>query len=258
MSIEKLLEEYTEDYCQCLELSYGEGMMSEGGTLAIDAIFDGIDLTNKNCLEIGSGLGGTAYYLAREHQAYVTGLEINQRMTEQSTRNIPSDLALQLKFVANQGTRMPFDSESFDVVYSKGVLTHVEDKMPIFDEVYRVLKPGGLFVINDWLSASERWGPIMQRFCDVDDLTVFPATIESYKSFLDSAGFDVLKYASEDEAYIRYNIDIVERLKTEPIRSQFIVGFGEKEYGSHVEAFSLTAKAIQDGELKVYRFQCQK
>ncbi len=203
-------------------------------------------------------LGGTAYYLAREHNAYVTGLEINERMTEQAKRNTPTALSSQLDFVTSREACLPFKSESFDIVYSKGVLTHVEDKQPIFDEAFRVLKPGGLLLINDWLSADVKWGPIMQKFCDVDDLTVFPMTVEGYTELLARSGFNLLKCVSQDEDYTRYNIDIVERLKTEPTQSEFISKFDRKEYESHVEAFSLTAKAIQDGELKVYRFQCRK
>ncbi|MCL9783316.1 methyltransferase domain-containing protein [Vibrio sp. S4M6] len=258
MTVEKLLEEYSQEYCQCLELAYGQGMMSEGGAEAIDKLFENIELSSRQCLEIGSGLGGTAYHLAESHNACVTGIEINDRMTQQARENAPINLREKLTFVTSVEPCWPFAAESFDVVFSKGVLTHVEDKKPVLKEALRVLKPGGHLVINDWLSSQSQWGEIMQYFCEVDDLTLFPMTKDQYQFELNEAGFTILSSTRQDEDYITYNLDIVERLKVEPVRSQFIDNFGDQEHRSHIEAFSLTAQAIRQGELNVVLFQCQK
>lgn len=77
MTHEKIIHEYPEEYCNMLELAYGETMMSEGGTHAIDDMFNGINLNQKKCLDIGFGLAGAAMYLAEKYRAKVTGLEKN-------------------------------------------------------------------------------------------------------------------------------------------------------------------------------------
>lgn len=44
---QKLIDEYGEDYCLFLEATYGPNMLSEGGSIAIESMFDGIDLHEK-------------------------------------------------------------------------------------------------------------------------------------------------------------------------------------------------------------------
>lgn len=60
MLIDKIINEYDKDYCTFLELCYGEGLMSEGGTEAINDLIKPYNLNNKKVLEIGFGLGGMA------------------------------------------------------------------------------------------------------------------------------------------------------------------------------------------------------
>ena len=72
--------EYTPQYCLQLEAAYGEGMMSEGGSEAIEWMFDLIPIEGKMALDIGSGLGGVPLYLAKQYGMHVTGLEVNPWM----------------------------------------------------------------------------------------------------------------------------------------------------------------------------------
>ena len=55
-----------------------------------------------------------------------------------------------LKYIIEPGKPLPFEDSSFDLVYSWAVLEHVENPRPLFEEFYRVIKPGG------WLCA---WTP---------------------------------------------------------------------------------------------------
>ena len=46
---------------------------------------------------------------------------------------------------------LPFADASFDIVFSKDALLHVPDKDALFAEIFRVLKPGGVFAASDWM-----------------------------------------------------------------------------------------------------------
>lgn len=89
---QKMIEEYSAEYCLLLEIAYGKGMMSEGGSQAIENMFAGIELKNKRMLDIGFGLGGVALYLAEKYAARVTGIELNPWLAEEATRRIPEKL----------------------------------------------------------------------------------------------------------------------------------------------------------------------
>ncbi len=50
---------------------------------------------------------------------------------------------------------LPFDDASFDAVFSKDAIVHVSDKLGLYREIFRVLKPGGFFVGADWLGSEQ-------------------------------------------------------------------------------------------------------
>lgn len=89
---EQVVAEYTSEFCLLLEEHYGPGMMSEGGSQAIEHMFEGVALSNKKALDVGCGLGGVPLYLVETHNMDVTGLEINQWMVQESIKRIPKKL----------------------------------------------------------------------------------------------------------------------------------------------------------------------
>ena len=129
MSLQKLIEEYSEEYCHMLEAAYGKGMMSEGGAVAIEQMFAGIDMQNKSALDIGFGLGGVAFYLAEKYQTHVTGLEINPWMVAETIKRAPTSLQPLTNFLLYENvSSLDFADKNFDIVYSKGVFSSCKQK----------------------------------------------------------------------------------------------------------------------------------
>jgi ubiquinone/menaquinone biosynthesis C-methylase UbiE len=93
-------------------------------------------------LEIGCGMGSDLVQFARGG-ARCTGIDLTPRSIE-ITRHRFALYGLGGKFMLSDGERLPFESESFDVVYSNGVLHHTPDTAGAIAEVYRVLRPGGI------------------------------------------------------------------------------------------------------------------
>ena len=92
-------------------------------------------------LEIGCGMGSDLMQFARGG-AICTGIDITPRSIE-ITRHRFALYALGGNFILSDGERLPFPSESFDVVYSNGVLHHTPDTVGAIREIHRVLRPGG-------------------------------------------------------------------------------------------------------------------
>jgi ubiquinone/menaquinone biosynthesis C-methylase UbiE len=86
----------------------------------------------------------------------------------------------------------PFASETFDGAYTIHVAMNIEDKVSLFREVRRLLKPGGTFGIFDIMR--EGAGPLSfpLPWARTKD-TSFVETIETYRELLRSAGFKVEK-----------------------------------------------------------------
>ncbi len=113
------------------------------------------DLAGKNVLEIGPGAGGHSALFAR-HGAHVTALDITAeraRATDAKFRLL-GDLAVECWAVQGDSEALPFADNSFDIVYSNGVLHHTADTERAIAEAYRVLKPGGRAIIMLYCKSS--------------------------------------------------------------------------------------------------------
>lgn len=100
------------------------------------------DFAGEHLLEVGCGMGTDLLQFARGG-ANVTGVDLTPRSVETSRHH------LQLygqtgDFALTDAEQLPFADESFDVVYSNGVLHHTPDTAEAVREIHRVLRCGGL------------------------------------------------------------------------------------------------------------------
>ncbi|MBF0128924.1 MAG: class I SAM-dependent methyltransferase [Alphaproteobacteria bacterium] len=105
-------------------------------------------LKGRRVLEIGPGAGGHSALFAK-HGALMTSLDITfdrARATNAKFR-LMEGLAAGCQAVQGDSETLPFADDTFDIVYSNGVLHHTTDTAAAVDEVRRVLKPGGRAVI---------------------------------------------------------------------------------------------------------------
>jgi|688.fasta_scaffold16661_3 ubiquinone/menaquinone biosynthesis C-methylase UbiE len=257
--METLEEEYTPSYCMELEAAYGTGMMSEGGREGIEHMFEQIPLNGKKALDIGCGLGGVAFYLAGKYKMHITGLEVNPWMVKESQKRIPEVLRGHVDFILSQSNaHWPFNEESFDLLYSKGVLTHIEIKDELFQECFRVSKPGGLFVITDWLSSdTKKWGENIAKLVELEKIPFYPESESGYIELLNQSGFDVISVRDDSSVYETYNRDIAKSLQRQK-RENFLSQFDEQSLKSAIEGYQSIIKALEVGEVRILRFVAKK
>lgn len=106
---------------------------------------DAIDFKNKKVLEIGLGLGADAEQIIRRGAIW-TGIDLTQesvnRVAERlKLHNLPYD-----RLEVGSACRLPFDTNSFDLVFSYGVLHHIPEIKQAQSEIARVLKPNGQLI----------------------------------------------------------------------------------------------------------------
>jgi SAM-dependent methyltransferase len=107
---------------------------------------DEVALDGRKVLEIGLGLGADAEQIIRRGGRWsgidLTAESVDRVKTRMDLRNLPYDEIRQGSVL-----QLPFDSDSFDLVFSHGVLHHVPDILRAESEVARVLRPGGEAVV---------------------------------------------------------------------------------------------------------------
>lgn len=99
----------------------------------------------KKVLEIGTGNGADGAMFAL-HGAEYTGLDLTETAVAATRRHFEV-LSLAGSFQRGNAESLPFANESFDWVYSHGVLHHTPNIQHAIDEVWRVLKPGGRAIV---------------------------------------------------------------------------------------------------------------
>lgn len=122
-----------------------------GGRAATVELVNQLDLRpGLRVLDVGSGLGGTARYLAGQHAVEVTGLDLTMEYVQVAaslTRRVGlADLA---RFRQGSATELPFPDGSFDRACMLHVGMNIADKAALFAEIRRVLVPGGIFGVYD-------------------------------------------------------------------------------------------------------------
>ncbi|OOP56602.1 MAG: hypothetical protein AYP45_08280 [Candidatus Brocadia carolinensis] len=99
------------------------------------------DLKGKKVLEIGFGMGTDHLSLAKQG-GIMHGVDLTPRNLE-ITRKRFEIYGLKSELLVNDAENLPYDDNSFDFVYSFGVIHHSPDTQRIISEIHRVLKPGG-------------------------------------------------------------------------------------------------------------------
>lgn len=145
--------QYTDRVIAGMQMLYGEGFLSPGGPAEMAVFLDGIDLSGCRVLDLGCGIGGAAVMLAEHFSAaHVTGVDIAEDLIPRATaRAHEHGLGERIDFRAVRPGPLPFDDETFDVVFIKDVVSHVADKTAQFRELARVLRPGGRLLCAEFL-----------------------------------------------------------------------------------------------------------
>lgn len=144
--------------------------------------------------DIGCGYGGTSRLLAREYKACMTGLTVSESQIEFAREQSTEFTEDQVRFVLCPWEENDFPAESFDAVVSIECISHVNDKPGYFDQVYRVLKPGGRASIVAWLANSQA-SPraerhLLEPICREGRLPGM-ATPEEYTQMITDAGLEL-------------------------------------------------------------------
>ena len=163
-----------------------------GGRFATEHFLDQLNFSRQgHLLDVGCGLGGAARFVANRYNYQVTGIDLTQEYID--TGNVLCAwVKLDKHITLQQGSAlsMSFPDESFDGGYMMHVGMNIDDKAQLFNEIYRVLRPGALFGVYDVMrdKDGELTYPVPWA---TDNSTSNLSSPEQYTQALCDAGFEV-------------------------------------------------------------------
>ena len=137
-------------------------MMAFGGFGTTTNYGEGKEL---KVLDVGCGVGGSSRYIARAlgTSSEVTGITLSPNQVKRATELAEEQNTPNAKFQVMNALEMDFPDNSFDIVWACESGEHMPDKKKYIDEMMRVLKPGGKFVMATWCQRDDRDEPFSKK-----------------------------------------------------------------------------------------------
>ena len=225
---------YTDHFTKWCEFEFGGGFLSPGGRDEVAKIVEGIDIAGKKVLDIGVGLAGPACLLVEEHGATrVIGIDVEDPVLERAAETVRTcGLWDRVVLKRVEPGPLPFDDETFDIVFSKDAIIHIPDTGALFRDAHRVLRTGGWVALSDWYCGDEPFTEEMSAWVERVDIGLAMKPIETDRKRLEAAGFVDVKVLDRNAWFIEDSRRLVERLRG-------------SQYAAYVEA--LGEKDAQDG-----------
>lgn len=162
------------------------------------------------CVDLGSGRGTDALRLAEEvgPAGKVYGLDLSDGMIQKARKTAERLGVENVEFIQTDLESIPLPDSSVDLVISNCVINHAEDKQKVWNEVGRILKKGGRFVVSDIYSSV----PVPEEFKNdpeaVAECWAGSVTKAEYLKQLKNAGFSSIEILEESDPYPKGKIEV--------------------------------------------------
>ena len=243
-----------------LKIVWGEGFLSPGGTEEIDQIVKNTDVIGKSILDIGCGCGGAALHLIKKHGVKsVEGIDpeplVIETANQLALKNNLSDSAI---FKCIKPGPLQYTDESFDIVFSKEAFLHISNKAGLLKDVYRVLKPGGMIIVSDWMRIDDHPpSKQMKDYIAAEGLEMLMCSLKRYEELLKLSNFIDIEIRDRNEWYLQKAKKELEEIEG-PLYQQVVGVLGIEETIGVIDIWKRLIGVLEIGEHRPGHFKAKK
>jgi ubiquinone/menaquinone biosynthesis C-methylase UbiE len=226
------------------------------GRRATLEIIEALALTaDSHVLDLGSGLGGPARTLAEVTGCTVTGIDLTSEFCEVATAFSEwTGLSGRTSFQVGDATATGLADASMDAALTMHVAMNIADKHALYAEAFRVLRPGGRFVVYDVLQGEggDVHYPVPWA---ADSSTSFPVTLDEMRELLPRAGFDVVSEvdsSAESLAWFQKMLAKIQREGPPPVTFATFLG------SSYAQMTANQVANLTERRIRTVMFVCSK
>ncbi|MUW13240.1 arsenite methyltransferase [Halorubrum sp. CBA1125] len=156
----------------------------------------------ESVLDLGSGAGFDCFLAAQEvgDTGRVIGVDMTPEMVEKARANATQNDAGNVEFRLGEIEHLPVADERIDVIISNCVVNLSPDKPRVFDEAFRVLRPGGRLAISDVVLTAEVPHDVRADPDSVASCVAGASTIDRLETILTDAGFESVTISPKDDS----------------------------------------------------------
>ena len=190
--------EYAEINKRYSELAESSCCLSCGGAINYSEVRPG-----EVCVDLGSGRGSDVLRLAEDvgNEGFVYGIDISDGMIQKAKSTAVRLGVSNVDFIQSPLESIKLGDSIADLVISNCTINHASDKQKVWDDVFRILKKGGRFVISDIYSSE----PIPDEYKNdpeaISECWAGSVTREEYLEQLRIAGFTNINIIEESDPY---------------------------------------------------------
>lgn len=212
--VDRDLGQYSRDSIEKYELAYGRHFVSPGGREASRALIERMALpAGSRVLDVGCGLGGSAFLMAELFDFTVDAIDLSHNMIAIAKERINEFPTLVGQVHLWQGDCMTLtDSDAYDGIYSRDVFLHIKEKSSLFAVLFRALNAHGILLFTDYCCSEGPWDPSFSDY--VEQHGYHLRTVEQYESLLRKSGFEVMMASDVTESFIRHCEEELKRIET--------------------------------------------
>jgi SAM-dependent methyltransferase len=176
-------------------------------------------------LDLGSGAGFDCFLAANKvgKNGKVIGVDMTPEMIEKARDIAKKNSIKNVEFRLGEIENLPVADNSVDVIMSNCVINLAVDKQRVFQEVYRVLKPGGRIVVSDIALLKELPKRIQKSIEAYVSCVGGAILVDKYKKIVEDAGLKEVKVT------IKGSSTFIDPNTKDPIGSAILNGLGENE-----------------------------
>ena len=194
--------QYTKSAIEKYEAVYGANFVSPGGLATAQEFTALLQLqAGMTVLDVGCGIGGGAFYMAKQYGARVHGLDLSSNMLALAEERRKAASAAEL-VTFMQGDILTFTPPVlYDRIYSRDVFLHIHAKAQLFQVLKAGLKPGGILLFTDYCCGEGEKSPEFAAYIRQRNYAL--CTVAEYRRLLEEAGFGVLTAEDRTAQFIR-------------------------------------------------------